>query len=101
MTLAYTRINNDYRHGDDARALRWLQKRGYKFTAITLRYFRKQPHAYSPELRALFTKAYRKIQLSRKHGSNQNQPSATGTARRNQKPAYIYRRDCGTANRQQ
>ena len=63
MTLAYSRINQDYRYGDDIRAAQWLQKRGHNFTVNTLRYFRRQPHAYTPALRALFTRAYREIQL--------------------------------------
>lgn len=74
MTTAHSRINTDYRHGDDTRAARWLRRyRRLSFTADTLRYFRKQPNAYTPELRALFVRAYRKIQNARKdkpHGKD-------------------------------
>lgn len=74
MTTAHKNLVRDWRHGDDTRAARWLRRyRRLSFTADTLRYFRKQPHAYGPELRALFVRAYRKIQNARKdkpHGKD-------------------------------
>lgn len=93
MTTAHKNLVRDWRHGDDTRAARWLHKyRGVKFQSDTLRYFRRKPMAYNAELRDLFTTAYRRVQLNRKHESQKNNSTARpGTSGRNEATAYIYR----------
>lgn len=65
-TTTHTRINAQWRHGDDSRAARWLRRyHGLRYRPQCMRYFRTQPNAYAPELRQLFTRAYMRIQRHR------------------------------------
>lgn len=93
MTTAHKNIIRDWRHGDDTRAARWLTKnRGLRVTHAHCRYFRLNERAYSPELRDLFTTAYRRIQLNRKYEAEKNNSTtAARTSGRNAATAYIYR----------